>query len=113
MTGIIPGKHSRLRLTQVLKGTEVMESQTPQGIEESEFAPGLQAIFSVPIHPTGIYTYKEAAALSKCSYVTIWRAVANGKLKATSVGNQPRIVGSKLLEWIEAGGETGRSKATM
>jgi hypothetical protein len=26
-------------------------------------------IVSVPIHLTGIYTYKEAAALSKCSYV--------------------------------------------
>ena len=70
-------------------------------------------VVSIPIHPTGIYTYKEAAALSKCSYVTIWRAVANGKLKATSVGNQPRILGSCLLGWIEAGGETGRSKATM
>jgi len=32
-----------------------------------------QQIVSVPIHLTGIYTYKEAAALSKCSYVTIWR----------------------------------------
>src|SRR5262249_35768474 len=71
-----------------------------------------QAVVSVPIHQTAIYTYKEAAALSKCSYVTIWRAVASGKLKATAVGNQPRIIGAELLKWIEGGGETGRSKAT-
>lgn len=70
-------------------------------------------VVSIPIHQTGVYTYKEAAALSKCSYVTIWRAVTNGKLKATTVGNQPRIIGAELLNWIEAGGETGRSKATM
>ena len=90
-----------------------MESQKTQSIEEAKSTLNLQEIFSAPIHPTGVYTYKEAAALSKCSYVTIWRAVNNGKLQATSVGSQPRILGSKLLEWIEAGGETGRSKATM
>ena len=72
-----------------------------------------QQIISVPIHQTGIYTYKEAAALSKCSYVTIWRAVANGKLKATAIGNHPRIIGSELLKWIEDGGKTGRSRAVM
>jgi len=72
-----------------------------------------QQIISVPIHLTGIYTYKEAAALSKCSYVTIWRAVANGKLKATTIGSHPRIMGSELLKWIEEGGKTGRSRAVM
>ena len=72
-----------------------------------------QQIISVPIHLTGIYTYKEAAALSKCSYVTIWRAVANGKLKATAIGNHPRTIGSELLKWIENGGKTGRSRAVM
>jgi len=72
-----------------------------------------QHIVSVPIHLTGIYTYKEAAALGKCSYVTIWRAVANGKLKATTIGNHPRIIGSELLKWIEDGGKTGRSRAVM
>lgn len=90
-----------------------MESQKTYSIEESEITLDLQEIFSAPIHPTGVYTYKKAADFSKCSYVTIWRAVSNGKLLATSVGSQPRILGSKLLEWIEAGGETGRSKATM
>lgn len=72
-----------------------------------------QPVVSIPIHQTAIYTYKEAAALGKCSYVTIWRAVANGKLKATAIGNQPRIVGAELLKWIVEGGATGRSKATM
>ena len=53
------------------------------------------------------------AVLSKCSYVTIWRAVAGGKLEATAIGNQPRIIGVKLAKWIEAGGVAGRSKAMM
>ena len=90
-----------------------MEPPTQQTKRPSNSDSDLQEVVSIPIHPTGVYTYKEAAALSKCSYVTIWRAVANEKLAATYVGNQPRILGSKLLEWIEAGGETGRSKATM
>jgi excisionase family DNA binding protein len=89
-----------------------MDNQAQQDNNHSKSAMDSEVI-SIPIHPTGIYTYKEAAALSKCSYATIWRAVANEKLKATTVGNQPRILGSRLLEWIEAGGETGRSKATM
>jgi excisionase family DNA binding protein len=72
-----------------------------------------QMVVSIPIHQTAIYTYKEAAALGICSYNTIWRAVANGKLKATAIGNQPRIIGAELLKWIEEGGATGRSKATM
>jgi excisionase family DNA binding protein len=62
------------------------DNQTQQAKKASSPAADSQVV-SIPIHPTGIYTYKEAAALSKCSYVTIWRAVANGKLKATSVGN--------------------------
>jgi hypothetical protein len=33
-------------------------------------------VISVLRHLTGIYTYKEVAALSKCGYVTIWRTVA-------------------------------------
>jgi excisionase family DNA binding protein len=90
----------------------MIDNQTQQNEKLSKPALDSQVV-SIPIHPTGIYTYKEAAVLSKCSYVTIWRAVANGKLKATTVGNQPRILGSYLLEWIEDGGETGRSKATM
>jgi excisionase family DNA binding protein len=70
-------------------------------------------VISIPIHATGIYTFSEAAELSKCSYSTIRRAVDSGNLAISYIGNQPRIVGAKLLEWIESGGATGRSKATM
>lgn len=70
-------------------------------------------IISVPIHATGIYTFTEAAELSKCSYSTIRRAVDSGNLAISRIGNQPRIIGAKLLEWIETGGATGRSKAVM
>jgi excisionase family DNA binding protein len=72
-----------------------------------------QPIVSIPIHQTAIYTYKDAAVLSKCSYVIIWRAVANGKLKVTAIGNQPRIIRVELLKWIEDDGATGRSMATI
>lgn len=90
-----------------------MENPAKENEKLSNPASDRPQVISIPIHQTGIYTYREAATLSKCSYVTIWRAVANGKLKATTIGNQPRIIGAELLSWIEAGGETGRSKATM
>jgi excisionase family DNA binding protein len=90
-----------------------MSEQAPPHEKNQSAVSGDRPVVSIPIHPTGIYTYKEAAALSKCSYVTIWRAVAGGRLEAAAIGNQPRIIGEKLLKWIKAGGEAGRSKATM
>ncbi len=70
-------------------------------------------IVSTPIHATGIYTLSEAALLSKCSYSSIRRAAESGNLVITYIGNHPRVIGAKLFAWIEAGGKTGRSKATM
>lgn len=70
-------------------------------------------VTNVPIHETGIYTISEAAVLSKCSYSTIRRAIESGHLVISFIGNQPRVIGAKLLAWIEAGGMTDRSKATM
>ena len=90
-----------------------MNNSTKENGSLSKLNSDLQQVISIPIHLTGIYTYKEAAALSKCSYVTIWRAVANGKLKATTIGSHPRVIGSELLKWIEDGGRTGRSRAVM
>ncbi|MGE0133116.1 MAG: helix-turn-helix domain-containing protein [Blastocatellales bacterium] len=90
-----------------------MRALTQQSIEEARVVSGDIEIVSIPIHTTGVYTLSEAAELTKCSYSTIRRAVESGNLAASSIGNQPRIIGSKLLEWIESGGVTGRSKATM
>jgi len=70
-------------------------------------------VVSTPVYETGIYTLSEAALLSKCSYSTIRRAVESGHLAISYIGNQPRVIGAKLLAWIDAGGLTGRSKATM
>lgn len=72
--------------------------------------PGL---VNIPIHETAVYTMREAAELSKCSYSTIRRAIENGHLAISYIGNQPRVIGEQLLAWIQAGGITGRSKATM
>ena len=85
----------------------------PQQQQESHTDSERAEVISVPIYPTGIYTFSEAAELIKCSYSSIRRAVESGNLAITRIGNQPRILGAKLLEWIEAGGVTGRSKATM
>ena len=90
-----------------------MRSLIPQNHEEPGAVSGNVEVISIPIHSTGVYTLSEAAGLSKCSYSTIRRAVDSGNLAASYIGNQPRIIGAKLLEWIEAGGLTGRSKATM
>lgn len=81
--------------------------------QEIDSDPDRIEVISVPIYPTGIYTFGEAAELIKCSYSSIRRAVESGNLAITRIGNQPRILGARLLEWIEAGGATGRSKATM
>ncbi len=71
------------------------------------------ALVNIPVHEAGIYTMSKAAVLSKCSYSTIRRAVESHNLVISYIGNQPRVIGAKLLAWIEAGGLTGRSKATM
>jgi excisionase family DNA binding protein len=68
---------------------------------------------NAPIHATGVYTLREAAELSKCSYSTIRRAILSGHLSGAYIGNQPRVLGEKLLAWLQAGGVTGRSRATM
>jgi excisionase family DNA binding protein len=90
-----------------------MRPVTLQSHQEETAVSGAVDVISIPIHSTGVYTLSEAAELSKCSYSTIRRAVDSGYLAASYIGNQPRIIGAKLLEWIEAGGLTGRSKATM
>lgn len=89
-----------------------MRSLTQQQ-QESHTSFERAEVISVPIYPTGIYTFSEAAELIKCSYSSIRRAVESGNLVITRIGNQPRILGARLLDWIEAGGATGRSKATM
>jgi len=82
--------------------------------EEDRLDHAVQSVLvNIPIHETAIYTMSEAAKLSKCSYSTIRRAVENGHLAISYIGNQPRVIGERLLAWIQAGGITGRSKATM
>lgn len=49
-------------------------------------------LLNAPIHSTGVYTLREAAQLSKCSYSTIRRAILSGHLSSDSIGNQPRVL---------------------
>jgi excisionase family DNA binding protein len=60
------------------------------------------------INKDAVYTMSEAAFLVNCEYKSIFHAIQNNHLKAGGIGRTPRVKGSDLLAWIEAGGRTGR-----
>jgi excisionase family DNA binding protein len=57
-----------------------------------------------------LYTYDEVATLTSVTRKTIERAVENGNLKTDHMGSEPRICGAAILQWLDAGGKTGRSR---
>lgn len=59
------------------------------------------------INKDAVYTMSEAAFLANCEYKSIFHAIKNKHLKAGGIGRAPRVKGSDLLAWIEAGGRTG------
>jgi excisionase family DNA binding protein len=65
------------------------------------------------INPTAIYTHREVATLTSVSRRTVERAVENGRLKTHHVGSEPRISGAAILQWLDEGGNTGRSKRNL
>ncbi len=67
-----------------------------------------ETVMSIPIYPSGVYTFNEAAELSKCSYSTIRRAVDNSYLESTHIGNQPRLIGE--ADGLDRTGRTDRTK---
>ena len=60
------------------------------------------------INKDAVYTITEAAFLANCDYQSIASAIKRKHLKAGGIGRTPRVKGSDLLAWIEAGGRTGR-----
>ncbi len=48
------------------------------------------------------YTLHEIAKLLKISYMTVFRWVKNGKLKASRIGKQYRVKKEVLEEFIES-----------
>lgn len=55
-----------------------------------------------------VYTMQQAAFLVDCEYKSIFHAIKNKHLTAGGIGRTPRIKGCDLLDWMKAGGRTGR-----
>jgi excisionase family DNA binding protein len=60
-----------------------------------------------------LYTYDEVAMLTNVGRRTIERAVENGNLKTDHMGSEPRICGAAILQWLDEGGKTGRSRRDL
>src|SRR5215813_12849611 len=60
-----------------------------------------------------LYTYDEVATLTSVGRRTIERAVENGNLKTDHMGSEPRICGAAILQWLDEGGKTGRSRRDL
>jgi excisionase family DNA binding protein len=69
--------------------------------------------FKPEIKSDALYTYQDVALLAGVSYPTIKRAVDAGRLKADYIGSEPRIRGAAILQWLDAGGKTGRSRRDL
>jgi hypothetical protein len=65
------------------------------------------------IKPDALYNYNEVATLTGVAYMTIFRAAKAGYLKEDYIGSEPRIRGAAILQWLDEGGKTGRSKRNL
>ncbi len=59
------------------------------------------------IVPTAIYSRVEVAQLTGLHLITVIRAYSNGFLKVSRVGSRVLVRGQAILDWLEAGGNTG------
>jgi hypothetical protein len=62
------------------------------------------------IEPTRIYSRPEAALACGVGQITLFRAYDAGHLKAYRQGSRVSHSGQHLLDWMESGGRTGRTK---
>lgn len=74
------------------KSRRITKAQTPPAIE-----------------PGRIYNRKQAALACSVGEITLFRAYDSGNLKAYRVGSRVSHSGQHLLDWLEAGGRTGRT----
>lgn len=65
------------------------------------------------IEPTRNYNRKEAALACAVAEITLFRAYDSERLKAYRVGSRVLHSGQHLLDWLEAGGRTGRTKENV
>lgn len=109
MKGDLPMKDQKATDEQ----TVPFQLSLPGILEQVEILKGIAfalALFSQGrrIEPSAVYTMHEASWLASCAYQSIFHAIKNKHLKAGGIGRTPRVKGSDLLDWIEAGGRTGR-----
>lgn len=98
------------------------ETNTVQAIAERIFtsdevkeiaADLIQLALKPEVKPDALYTYDEVATLTGVSYSTVKRAVESERLKTYYIGSEPRIRGAAILQWLDEGGRTGRSRQNL
>jgi excisionase family DNA binding protein len=86
-----------------------IETIYEQVITKAERDEMLDLIFKPEIKNDAYYLYREVQRALGISLSTITRAVQKGHLKAVGIGSEPRLKGSDIHAWINAGGKTGRN----
>jgi hypothetical protein len=85
-------------------GNQPLSKKTERLIRESRKTPTERQ----PIEPLRNYTRAEAARVVPCAEITLIRAWEGGFLNCYRVGRKILHSGQHLIDWLEAGGKTGR-----
>lgn len=73
----------------------------------------IELAFRPEIKPEAFYTWNEVSTLTRVSVRTVQRAAENERLKVHYIGSEPRIRGAAILQWLDEGGKTGRSRKNL
>lgn len=63
------------------------------------------------LEPKRNYNRAEAAHAVGCAVITLIRAYESSHLKAYRIGRKVLHSGQHLIDWLEAGGKTGRKES--
>jgi excisionase family DNA binding protein len=73
----------------------------------------IQLALKPEIRLGALYNYNQVARLTGVSVRTVKRAIESERLKADYIGSEPRIRGAAILQWLDEGGKTGRSRRDL
>ena len=98
-----------------------MVTNAAQMIAEQICTPELKAlaadliklVYKPEIKSGSLYTWNEVALLTGVSARTVQRAAESGRLKVDYIGSEPRVRGAAILQWLDEGGKTGRSRRDL
>lgn len=80
-----------------------------RGVEKAKRKTNRKDTLNRPaIEPLKNYPRPEAAKVVPCAVITLIRAFEAGHLSAYRVGRNVVHSGQQLIDWLEAGGKTGR-----